>query len=783
MPEVPRASRHALAISALATLALGFAAAAPPAPARVQTTLVAAGPWLDRLNQWRTSTGLSALTEDTTWSAGDYNHAVYMVKNNLVTHYETSGTPYYTTAGDTAARNGNIQVSSRTSTTDPQVIDWWMAAPFHAMAMMDPRLSITGFGSYRDTTTSPWQEGAALDTLRGNSFSGGAYPVYFPGNGASEPLNAYNGGEFPDPLQACPGYSAPTGLPVFIEVGGNVNTTAGPVHSFTGNGVGLAHCVIDSSNAAVGSYLYARGGVIVVPQQPLQSGVKYVVALTVNGVPYTWSFTVGPFLASVAVVSPNAGPIAGGTAVTISGAGFANALTAVKFGATAATSFTVVNDSTLTAVSPAHTAGTVDVTVTTSSGTSSPSSLDHFTYGACTTVTAAATPPSQASPGATVTFTAAAAGCASPLYEFWTLAPGSSSWAVAQAYSTSSTFSWNTAGLPTGVYRYSVWTRDAAGTGATCGGLGCYDAFVPGTAYTLATTACTSSSASIAPAPPQPSGTAVTITASASGCPNPRYEFWTMAPGGSWTIAQGYSMGNAFNWATTGLAAGTYKYSVWVRDAGSSAAYDTFVPGAPYALTAARCASPNGGVSPASPQGAGTAITISASSSACSNPLYEFWIQAPGGSWTITQPYSSSNTFTWTTAGLPAGIYRYSVWVRDAASPASYDTYLPGTAYALTTVPCAGVTVTASPASPQAAGTTVTISANASGCPNPRFEFWTMAPGGAWTIVQGYSSNATFTWNTVGKAAGTYRYSVWARDASSSAAYDTYFPGTAYTLS
>src|SRR5436309_6057076 len=211
MPDVPRASRHALAISALATLALGFVAAAPPAPARVQTTLVAAGPWLDRLNQWRTSTGLSALTEDTTWSAGDYNHALYMVKNNLVTHYETSGTPYYTAAGDTAARNSNIYVSSSTGTADTQAIDWWMQAPFHALGMMDPRLTTTGFGSYRESK-SGWDMGAALDVLRGNPFTGGRYPVYFPGNGSTEPLTAYGGNESPNPLQACSGYAAPTGL-------------------------------------------------------------------------------------------------------------------------------------------------------------------------------------------------------------------------------------------------------------------------------------------------------------------------------------------------------------------------------------------------------------------------------------------------------------------------------------------------------------------------------------------------------------------------------------------
>jgi len=50
--------------------------------------------------------------------------------------------------------------------------------------------------------------------------------------------------------------------------------------------------VIDSTNPSVGSNLTSRGGVIVIPQQPLQPGVNYVVALTVNGVPYTWSFKV-----------------------------------------------------------------------------------------------------------------------------------------------------------------------------------------------------------------------------------------------------------------------------------------------------------------------------------------------------------------------------------------------------------------------------------------------------------------------------------------------------------
>jgi len=310
-----RAPRAFAAIVSAGLLLWILPALPAPAPIHLNTIPTAGGIWLDRLNAWRASTGLPALSEDTTWSQGDYDHAVYMVQTDQVTHYELTSYPQYTVAGDTAARNGNIEVSSSTSTTDDQAIDWWMKAPFHAIGMMDPRLMTTGFGSYRQVK-SGWDAGFALDVLRGNTFTGGTYPVYFPGNGSTEPLTTYAGGEFPDPLQGCPGYSAPTGLPVFIQVGGNVATSAGAVHSFTGNGTPLAHCVIDSNNSAVGSSLYTRGGVIVIPQQPLQTGVKYVVALTVNSVPYTWSFTVGPLISAPGAPS-NVSATAGDATATV----------------------------------------------------------------------------------------------------------------------------------------------------------------------------------------------------------------------------------------------------------------------------------------------------------------------------------------------------------------------------------------------------------------------------------------------------------------------------------
>jgi len=112
---------------------------------------------------------------------------------------------------------------------------------------------------------------------------------------------------------------------------------------------------------------------------------------------------------AVTQLSPTSGPAAGGTRVTITGTGLAGA-SSVRFGATAAP--LVSNTATKIVVrSPAGTAGTVDVTVTTPGGTSSVVTADRFTYIASTTTTLA----SSANPivvGQAVTFTASVASSA-----------------------------------------------------------------------------------------------------------------------------------------------------------------------------------------------------------------------------------------------------------------------------------------------------------------------------------------------------------------------------------
>ncbi len=82
---------------------------------------------------------------------------------------------------------------------------------------------------------------------------------------------------------------------------------------------------------------------------------------------------------TVTSVSPTSGPIAGSTSVTVTGTNFTGA-TAVSFGGTAAASYTVNSATSISATSPAHAAGAVDITVTTSGGTSATSGSDQFTF-------------------------------------------------------------------------------------------------------------------------------------------------------------------------------------------------------------------------------------------------------------------------------------------------------------------------------------------------------------------------------------------------------------------
>ena len=82
---------------------------------------------------------------------------------------------------------------------------------------------------------------------------------------------------------------------------------------------------------------------------------------------------------SVTAISPSSGRAAGGTLVTISGSGFTGA-NAVKFGSSAAQSFEVQSDTSITAVAPAKKPGNAPITVTVAATASPKVKADLFRY-------------------------------------------------------------------------------------------------------------------------------------------------------------------------------------------------------------------------------------------------------------------------------------------------------------------------------------------------------------------------------------------------------------------
>ena len=299
---------------------------------------------------------------------------------------------------------------------------------------------------------------------------------------------------------------------------------------------------------------------------------------------------------------------------------------------------------------------------------------------ACSQVNVTPSPAPPQQPGPQVMLSAVATGCTGPLFEFWVRTPAGA-WSLAQGYSSQPTYAWNTAGKVAGTYRFSVWARDGSSPGVGGTPPNTYDAF-SAFDYSLTSSSRSGMSASTVPATSAAISTQVTVTGSASGCPNARYAFYLLPPGGTWSLVQPYSANPAFTWNTAGKAAGSYRFSVWARDAASGASYDAF-SAFQYSLTVAACTGMSVNVSPASSAARGATVTITGGASGCPNPQYELWYLPPGGTWALARGYAGG-TFLWSTGGSPAGSYRFSVWARDTSSagangtpPYTYDSFSP----------------------------------------------------------------------------------------------------------
>ena len=217
--------------------------------------------------------------------------------------------------------------------------------------------------------------------------SGTFYAVYF-------------GGLVPgSPLPGAPAVTSvtPNSGP---RAGGNTVTLAGT--GFTG-----ATSVTFGGVAATSFTVVNNTTITAVVPGAAATGAVSVIVTTPNGsnnANTLYSYVIPA--PTVTSVTPSTGPPAGGNTVTIAGAGFTGA-TSVTFGGVAATSFTVVNDTTITATVPASaTRGAVSVVVTAPGGSNAANSL--YTYSQAPTVTSVN--PSSGPPGGGNTVTIAGTG-------------------------------------------------------------------------------------------------------------------------------------------------------------------------------------------------------------------------------------------------------------------------------------------------------------------------------------------------------------------------------------
>ena len=268
--------------------------------------------WLQFLNRFREEANLPPLAENRDWTQGEWLHSRYMVKEDHISHSENTSSPWYTVEGDAAGHSGNIYVSGYASTPDESAIRFWMAAPFHAVAILDPQLATTGFSSYRESI-GYWNMGATLDWQRGLGVlpPSISFPITFPRPGGETWLREYYGGEWPDPLSACPGYVVPTGSPLLLQLGSGSTVPQVTAHAFYRGGNELQHCVFDetsyvsssaSSQSSGRAVLNSRDAIVLMPRDPLQLGETYTASITTNGTAYSWTFTVvAPPQASVVI--------------------------------------------------------------------------------------------------------------------------------------------------------------------------------------------------------------------------------------------------------------------------------------------------------------------------------------------------------------------------------------------------------------------------------------------------------------------------------------------------
>lgn len=265
--------------------------------------------WLARLNAYRAASGLPPVVENREWVRGIELHLEYLEIEGPYGnpeyasshHRQNPDSPHYTVEGHTAGQSSNL---SRGDRTDWEAIDGWMRAPFHARHMLHPHLERAALGSF-GSEDGGWRRG--LDVSRGRVRHQHGETIVFPGAGSSVPLRSFTG-ELPNPLDGCPGYTVPAGLPliiIFPTLAFIDDSATAELHGPGGRRFGTddnSLCLLDKH----GWFTSLESTVVLIAKEPLDPGQwKAEYRLPVARQSITWCFGVydpadsGPTLPSL----------------------------------------------------------------------------------------------------------------------------------------------------------------------------------------------------------------------------------------------------------------------------------------------------------------------------------------------------------------------------------------------------------------------------------------------------------------------------------------------------
>lgn len=243
------------------------------------------------------------------------------------------------------------------------------------VAVRTPDTSQTTAGSQPAASRTP-AASAEPTAASGGSAAVGAAPAPVrvsaaPAPAMALPPAASGSGSTGGGVGAAPGSATGSGTSSLTSV----TPDAGPLRGATtvrlrGPGLRTARTVTFGGAAGTGLRVNADGSLTVrTPAASAPRSVSVVVRLR-DGSRVTradgFTYVAPPHLDAAA---PSSGPMGGGTWVTLEGTALARTTT-VRFGETAATEIKVLSDTRVQARAPAHSAGPVDITLTTPGGTS-----------------------------------------------------------------------------------------------------------------------------------------------------------------------------------------------------------------------------------------------------------------------------------------------------------------------------------------------------------------------------------------------------------------------------